>query len=300
METGHPGQQRLILAAKSKFIFAPEVNVAKVVQSIRQSCLVCQACETPNLPLRRPIRMNPVIEGFWSSICLDVFSLPPVEWKGENFDCVVLCVDRATNWVIAKPALIEGLTGEKTAHLLLEGWGEIAIPSIITSDQGAQFVSSFFRTICARLGVRQAFSQTYRPQANGRAEVAGRTVITTLRKLHTDHEINWVEGLPRALRLRHDLPNPETGLSPYQLLFGRERPLGSLPYSIPRANPDAEEFLDGIKKIDEFVLGVLHKNLQDEEAKINRSRPLRDNFKVNDWVWVQKPTAFVGPKMQTS
>ena len=34
VETGHPGQQRLILAANSKFIFAPKVNVAKVVQSM--------------------------------------------------------------------------------------------------------------------------------------------------------------------------------------------------------------------------------------------------------------------------
>ena len=33
--------------------------------------------------------------------------------------------------------------------------------------------------------------------------------ITQLRKLHADHEINWVESLPRVLRLRHDLPIPE-------------------------------------------------------------------------------------------
>ena len=110
--------------------------------------------------------------------------------------------------------------------------------------------------------MRQAFSQAYRPQANGRAEVAGRTVITTLRKLHADHEINWVEALPRVLRLRHDLPNPENGFSPYQLVFGRERPLGGLPQSIPRANPDAEEFLDGIKAIDDVALEILRKELQ--------------------------------------
>jgi len=63
------------------------------------------------------------------------------------------------------------------------GWGEVAIPSHITSDQGPQFVSSFLRTIGARLGIRQAFSQAYQPQGNNRAEVAVWTVINVLRKI---------------------------------------------------------------------------------------------------------------------
>ena len=193
--------------------------------------------------------MNPIIEGFWTSVCLDIFSLPPVEWEGEAFDCILACVDRATNWIIARPTLQEGLTVKKAVKLLLEGgWGEAGIPAIITSDQGVQFTSQFFRTICARLGIRQAFAQAYRPQANGRAEVAGKSLITTLRKLQADHEINWVESLPRVLRLRHDLPDPHTGFSPYNLVFGRERPLGGLPYTAVRASPDAEEFLDGVEK----------------------------------------------------
>ena len=84
--------------------------------------------------MKRPIRMTPVMEGFYASVALDIFTLPTVEWKGEAFDCLILCVDRATNWVLARAALRDGLTGEKTAHLLLEGgWGEIAIPSILTS-----------------------------------------------------------------------------------------------------------------------------------------------------------------------
>ncbi len=53
--------------------------------------------------------------------------------------------------------------------------------------------------MCGRLGIREAFSQAYHPQANGRAEVAGQQLIVLLRKLHAEEEINWVEALPRAL-----------------------------------------------------------------------------------------------------
>jgi hypothetical protein len=253
------------------------------------------------MPQKSKIRMNPVVEGFWASVCVDIFSMPPVEWRGESFDAMLVCVDRATNWILAKPTLQEGLTGEKAANLLLDGgWGEVAVPYVITSDQGSQFTSQFFRTICARLGIRQAFSQAHRPQANGRAEVAGRTLLTSLRKVQADHEVPWVESLPRILRLRHDLPDPETGLSPYQLVFGRERPLGGLPRSLPRAHPSAEEFLDGVEIIDQFALKVLREELQKAEEVVNRNRPTRDVFKVGQWVWLHRPTAFVGPKLQTS
>ena len=51
------------------------------------------------------------------------------------------------------------------------------IPAIITSDQGSQFVGQWWRTMCARLGIRQAYSQAYRHQANGRTEVAGKSLI---------------------------------------------------------------------------------------------------------------------------
>ena len=138
------------------------------------------------------------------------------------------------------------------------------------------------------------------PQANGRAEVAGRTVINTLRKLHTDNEINWVESLPRVLRLKHDLPDPETDLSPYHLLFGRERPLVGLPFSLPRAHPDAEEFFDGIQKVDEFARQALLASLKAQEMVVNRKRPSWSDIKEGDWVFMQRPTAFAGPKMQTS
>ena len=107
--------------------------------------------------------------------------------------------------------------------------GYFGIPSVITSDQGPQFASAWWKTMCARLGIRMAYSQAHRPQANGRAERAGGQIISFLRKLHASEGINWVEALPRALRLHHDLVG-EAGLSPYQILFGRERNLAGLPY----------------------------------------------------------------------
>jgi len=62
--------------------------------------------------------------------------------------------------MFGRPTSKIGLTGEKMAHIFLDfSCGEIIIKSIITSDQGPQFISGLRRSICSRLGVRQAFSQ---------------------------------------------------------------------------------------------------------------------------------------------
>ena len=109
------------------------------------------------------------------------------------------------------------------------------------SDQGATFAGRWWKTMCSRLGIRQAYSQAHRAQANGRAEVAGKTVYNLLRKLHAEQRINWVEALPRVLRYHHNAIG-ETGLSPYQTLFGRDRPEAGLPYTPPMKCPSAQTF----------------------------------------------------------
>ena len=141
--------------------------------------------------------------------------IPELKLQENTYDALVLCVDRHSGWMIAQPSMHKGLTAEKCAHLLLDGgWTQFGVPSTITSDQGPQFVGQWFVTMCSRLGLRESFSQSHYPQANGRAEVAGQQLISLLRKLHAENEINWVEALPRALRHIHDRVG-EGGLSPH-------------------------------------------------------------------------------------
>ena len=171
------------------------------------------------------------------------------------------------------PTQKEGLTAQKCAHLVLDrGWTQFGIPSVATSDQGPQFAGAWWRTMCARLGVRTAYSQAHRPQANGRAEVAGKRVLSILRKLQAEESINWVEALPRVLRIHHDTVN-DTGMTPYEVLFGRERGLASLPYAPIRECEDAQESFDRIEGIDRKISVAYRKLHEEAEARVNARRP---------------------------
>ena len=142
--------------------------------------------------------------------------------------------------------------------------------------------------MCARLGIRVAYSQAYRAQANGRAERAGRTIISALRKLSAESQNNWVEMLPRVLWAHHATPG-EMGMSPFQVLFGRERGEPGVPYSIPRECEGATVFFDRMARVDVQVAKALNDAHAEVQRSKNAKRVKRPPFKVGDWVWVKRP-----------
>jgi hypothetical protein len=152
--------------------------------------------------------------------------------------------------------------------------------------------------MCARLGIRQAYSQAYRAQANGRAEVAGKTLYNVLRKLHTDHKVNWVEALPRVLRHHHNYLG-DNGVSPYQILFGRNRNEAGLPYTPPGSCPSAQTFFDRIEALDEEIEEYYCKEHEQVQRRVNETRKPRPPFDKGDQVWVLRPKSVKGNKMET-
>ena len=118
--------------------------------------------------------------------------------------------------------------GSRPAHG--EVWYVFGVPTVISSDQGPQFVAQWWRTLCGRMGIRQALSQARRPQGNGRAEVAGKSIKVILAKMHATQHINWVEALPRVVVVHNTTPRSDHKYSPFQILFGRPWSDASQPY----------------------------------------------------------------------
>ena len=49
-----------------------------------------------------------------------------------------------------------------------------------------------------------------------------------------------------------------SGLSPYEIVFGRQWPLAGLPYSVPKVSEDAIEFFKRMEGMDKRVAKKLH------------------------------------------
>ena len=69
-----------------------------------------------------------------------------------------------------------------------------------------------------------------------------------MRKVWLEDHINWVEALPYILRVYHDAPG-ESGVSPFELVFWRERFLAGPPADLDSECEDARQFCDRMESL---------------------------------------------------
>ncbi len=93
-------------------------------------------------------------------------------------------------------------------------------------------------------------------------------MIDRLRAVRQDTHQNWVELLPYVLDRLHDTPG-ESGFSPYQIVFGRERPLEGLPLQTAPGGEDARFFLQRVKKLRMQAADILNK-MHAKHARVER------------------------------
>ena len=100
--------------------------------------------------------------------------------------------------------------------------------------------------------------------------------------------MDWFDSLPQVVDRIHDVPG-EGGYTPYQIIFGRDRPLGGVPYSPPRFSEDAEDFIQRIKDVEESVARKLNEKHRKQAEQVNKGRKDAPRLKPGDKVWYRRP-----------
>ena len=149
----------------------------------------------------------------------------------------------------------------------------------------------------SNLGIRYAYSQPYHHRANGRVERAGQDLMERLRKLFVQEKVNWVEALPQVLDRYHDTPG-RGGLSPYEILFGRSRPLAGRTYQPPVICEDACNFFTRMWEIDRKISLVLKEEHEKEAKRPNERMADPVSLPIGQKVWYRRPEG-TGDKLDT-
>ena len=170
-----------------------------------------------------PMPMEPM-----DSIALDVFHHPSTSHDGELYDRMLLCACRSSYLIaITLPKhrhedKDEGLTGKRSAHLIMEGGVDrFGAPREICSDPGPQFVSQHFQTLWSKIGARSTMCLAGKHQGNGKAKDTGKQLRHAVAKALTLKKgTNWVEVLPAVVGAWHETTGP-SGYTPHEIVFGK-------------------------------------------------------------------------------
>ncbi len=100
--------------------------------------------------------------------------------------------------------------------------------------------------------------------------------------------INWVEALPRVLRVYHDTRG-KSGYSPFQIVFGQDRFVAGATLPIERECVGASDFMHRMEWLERGVSKNLIDQLESEVNRANSSRRVPPTYQPGDWVWVFRP-----------
>ncbi|XP_064462156.1 uncharacterized protein LOC135372478 [Ornithodoros turicata] len=280
---GHFAQRKTIQRIKNSFYW-PGMD-----RDIKQYCQSCHSCQinsgqrasdkVPITPLTRP-------SAPFKTVMMDCIGpLDPPSSRGHRY---ALCVvDLCTRW--PEVVCLRSLTAKATCDALVEIFSRMGTPEMIYSDQGTNFKARLTQELEKCLGIVPRFATPDHPESSGAVERWNGTFKGMLRHVIQKHGRDWDRMVPCLLWAYREIPNETTGVSPFEVLYGRT-PNG--PLSILRKtwigewtpptslNSSVEEYLMNLRRKMAEMAEVAGKQSQERQGRYAVGYNLRAKSKT--------------------
>ena len=294
----HFGMRKTIQRIEAHFFWP---TLIRDVKSYVKSCGLCQKRLRRTKFDRVPI--SPVVRANSSFEQVNIDLIGPLEHKSSRGHKYILClIDSCTRWVEAVP--LKTLTAKETCDALISIFTRIGVPNILIGDNGTNMVSGLNKELNRRLGIEARYSTPGHPEGNSLVERWNQCLKRMLNLVvNSASPRDWDRQLPFLLWAYRELPNDTTGISPYQLVYGRpgRGPLAILKDSWSNNLNDAVPlncsvltYMDKLKNELDFSKAVADKNANKaQEYYVNHyNNCARDkSFDVGDQVLVLHPNS---------
>ena len=289
----HPGMNRMYYAMRRRYYWP------SMVTDIYNTITKCTTYAQNRLSLRRhtsPLTLFPASEPL-TDLSVGIFGPIPATKAGNRF--ILVITDRFSK--LTKCVALRYITAISVVSAIIDAWVACyGPPDRFLSDQGPQFMSTFFVAVMEVLGTETVRTTTYHPQTNGQVERYNRTMATQLRHYISDDSRRWDELLPVLTLAYNSQPHRSTGIAPFELVIPRRIPslsVRNLPPGTPLqskgtlndGSPPARkrEFMAKLRRQIPAVVEALRKTQQRYKRNFDTNvSPRNKSVRIGDYVYM--------------
>ena len=166
------------------------------------------------------------------------------------------------------------------------------------SDCGKNFEGKLFAELYALTGINKTRTTPYHSRSDGQTERMNRTILQMLRTTAADNPLDWPSKIPSILAAYRMTVHSTTGLTPNQVMLGREVLLPAHLIAKPPEEPVGvtvpfvENFQSDMRDAHERVRQATHAAAKTQKTHFDRlvKGPV---FAVNQLVWLYWPRPFL-------
>ena len=275
---GHQGPAKTLQRLRQEGYW---VNMAKDVDLHCRECLECQKSK-PSLPSKAPMVNMPVGRP-WQMIAVDVLKVPP---STRNNKYLLVIQDYFSKWADAIP--MPDQTASRIVRELTKVFSVMGLPQVLHSDQGDNFESAILKQTLQAYGITKSRTTAYHPQGDGMVERFNRSLLQLLRS-YTQKEADWEFHLPLALFAYRTAIHSSTGVSPFEMMFGRAPKPDSTPSGL---SFDPSSYQPQLRAKLAALQDFVETHIVDKasvQKTLYDTHSIKRAFKVGDLVWLSQP-----------
>ena len=183
-----------------------------------ETCITCQLQKKPSRKMRAAMQLHHAGAPL-ERVHLDMLGPFPPSRNGNVY--ILVLVDQFSKWVECYPTSDQ--TAQTVARVVVDEFiSRFGCPLEIFTDQGRNFDSDLFRTLCSILDIKKVRTTPYMPASNGQVERYNRQICQMIRCFLQGRDDAWDEHLPRLAGAIRATPHRQTGFTPNMLMLGRE------------------------------------------------------------------------------
>ena len=287
--SGHPGVSRTVELLKRHYYWP---RFTETVKQYIRNCYPCKRSKTSRETKKGLLVPLSIPQRRWQDISMDFITGLPVS---EKYNAICTIVDRLSKERHYVPCWSgdEGLSAEEVMWILIWNVYRLhGLPDTIISDRGSQFVSTVWKQMCKRLGIKASLSTAYHPETDGQTERANQDVERTLRTYCNYMQDDWAKWIPMAEFSDNNNISASTTVTPFYLNKGFNPRMSFSPdtstYETTRERLQAmtaNDIADRMQEILEYARANLDRSQERMRKQADKSRKYIE-FQEGQEVWL--------------